>query len=98
MTILSMTSLVFPSIITIEIEPPSLCCIVAYILPFSILSARTYDPSTQTHTNCGEVTQPRTSTPDIGRILPDRGMIYLYLNKSQTNQYLSLAMELKQML
>ena len=31
----------------------------------------TYDPSTQTHTDCGEATQPRTSTPDVGRISPD---------------------------
>ena len=38
------------------------------------MSARTYDPSTQTHTDCGEVTQPRTSTPDVGRILPDKGI------------------------
>ena len=29
-----------------------------------------YDPSTQTHFGCGEATQPRTSTPDVGPITP----------------------------
>ena len=33
----------------------------------------TYDPSTQTHTDCGEASQPLTSTPDIGPISPFRG-------------------------
>lgn len=32
-----------------------------------------YDPSTQTHSDCGEATQTRASTPDIGRISPDTG-------------------------
>lgn len=30
-----------------------------------------YDPSTQTHSDCGEATQTRSSTPDVGRISPD---------------------------
>ncbi len=32
-----------------------------------------YNPNTKTHYDCGEATQPRGPSPDVGRISPDNG-------------------------